>query len=429
MIQKIVLSIILTCVLAFAGGGRGYGFLMLDEPIGVRKISMGSVGTALGGDGFRYYNPVAPFFSAHPYTAVEFGRMPGGVNKGGFESALIFPTSFAAVGFYSSSVDFETRDEKGFGSAASSSTTIGSIGAGFIRDRLAVGVSAQMVQDRIWIVETYNAVTLSAGIGYTLFDGKLNLGAAGFHGFANSWQNSKSSSSSPVSVGWGDELVPRFARAGAAWMDTIKTFPFTAAADIVYRDDSETISVPVGAEVWVLPSIALRIGKRFGWESEIFSLGIGFNVDRISFDAAFVPSALVDDYDLKWSMGLSYNLGGRRRDRTPEPSKVSQEEFDRQDEVEDKHQQLQEELNLDERKIDIGDEVLDDDKIEVVVIDDEDSIETEEEQRQPLQEEIKAAEEESVAVDEVIVTGDEDSEGDEDEQSHPQEETGLDEQE
>jgi len=405
MKQKIILStILICCLLAFAGSERGYGFLMLEEPLNARNISMGSTGTALGGSGFRYYNPASPFFSAHPYTSIEFGQMPGGVNKGGFESALIFPQWFTALGFYSSGVDFETRDERGFGSTASSSTTTGSLGGGFIRERLAVGISVLMVQDRIWIYDTYNAFTLSGGLGYKLFDGKLNLGAAGFHGIAKS--NGFGDSASV----WHDGLVPRFARAGAAWMDTVKTFPFTITTDVVYRDENATVSVPVGAEVWILPSIALRIGKRIGWESEIFSIGLGLNIDKLSFDAAFVPSVLVDDYELKWSMGLRYDMGGRRKKDRAVPPVTPQEEFDRQDESGSKRDQLEDEQGgLDKQEPVAVDEVTIDDEI-----DEASDIE---------------GEQESVIADEVIGVDGEDSKDDENKQDKSHEEIGVDEQE
>ncbi|MDR0305619.1 MAG: hypothetical protein LBI42_02155 [Chitinispirillales bacterium] len=311
MNQKTTLLITLIFALAFSGSERGYGFLMLEEPLSAKSIAMGGAGTALAGAGFRYYNPVQPFFSSASYVSVEFGRMPGGVNKGGVESALIFPSWYSALGFHSSSLDFETRDERGFGSSASSNTTMGSLSGGLIRGRLAVGVSVNSVQDRIWVSSTYSAISMSAGLGYKLFDGKLNLGAAGFHGVAKSTGFGGNDST------WHNGKVPRFARAGGAWMDTVKSFPFTIAADMVYRDENGTISVPVGAEVRVLPSVALRIGKRFGWETEIMSLGIGFNIDKVAFDAAFVPSVLVDDYELKWNMGLTYNLGGKRKERAP----------------------------------------------------------------------------------------------------------------
>jgi hypothetical protein len=273
---------------------------------------MGSVGTALpGGAGIRYYNPVLPFFSNDPYVTVEFGQLPGDVSKGGIESAMIFGEFFTAVGFYSSSVEFETRDERGFGSTASSATTIGMLSAGYIRDNMSIGIGLTMIEDRIWVSSSYTAFALSGGLGYKMFDGKLSLGAAGFHGLA--WSRGFGDSVSTWYGGWRDGRVPRFARGGAAWADTLGSFPYTVAADLAYRDEDRSFTVPMGVEVSVLPMIDVRIGKRIGWETEILSLGVGFSFDKLAFDAAFVPSVLVDDYEIKWSMAFTYRLGGKQR--------------------------------------------------------------------------------------------------------------------
>jgi len=306
----IFLSILLTTVIAPAYSrdhNRGYGFLMMEEPVNPRNAAMGSVGTALGGAGFRYYNPVLPFFAKSPYVTAEFGQMPGGVNKGGFETATVFSEWFTAVSFHSSSVDFETRDERGFGAAASSSTTFGALATGYIRDNVAVGISANLAEDRIWVKSSYTALSLSAGIGYKLLDGRLNVGAAGFNGIA--W--SRGFGEDPST--WGNGQVPRFARSGAAWTDTLLSFPYTIAADVVYRDEDGTFTAPVGIDVQVLPALSVRMGKRLGWDNEILSLGVGLNIDRISFDAAFIPTVFVSDYEMKWSMAFTYNLGPRRK--------------------------------------------------------------------------------------------------------------------
>jgi hypothetical protein len=183
---------------------------------------------------------------------------------------------------------------------------MGALGVGYIRDNVSAGVSFNMVEDRIWVEAHYAAFALSGGLGYKLLDNKLNLGAAGFYGIG--W--SKGYGDSASAAVWQEGRIPRFARAGAAWNDTLKSLPYTAAADVVYRDEDGTFTVPVGISVRVLPVLDLRAGKRIGWESEILSLGIGLNVDRISFDAAFVPSVLVSDYEIKWSMAFTYNLGG-----------------------------------------------------------------------------------------------------------------------
>jgi len=321
-IAAIFLSMILTALTAVGvraenGDGavdgsprnRGYGFLMLEEPVNPRNAAMGSVGTALGGYGFRYYNPALPFFSPDmsSYASAEFGRMPGEVNKGGFETATFFSSWFGAISFFSSAVDFRTSDERGLSAPASSGTTVGALSAGYIRDDLAAGVSFSMADDRIWADDAYGAAALSFGLGYKMFDGKLGLGAA--------WMNAAAWSHGFAGDGpqWRGGRVPVFARVGAAWADTQWTFPYTVAADVAYRDEDGTISVPIGLEVKVLPYISLRIGKRIGWENEVASLGIGFNMDRLSFDAAFIPTVFVDDYEMKWSMGFTYNIGKRKK--------------------------------------------------------------------------------------------------------------------
>jgi hypothetical protein len=288
---------------------RGNGFLMLEEPISPRNVAMGSVGTALGGYGFRYYNPAQPFFSPvmASYASAEFGQMPGGVNKGGIETAALFPEWFSAMSFFSSGVDWTTSDEHGLGTAASSGMTVGALSVGYIRDNVAAGIGLSMAEDHIWAGSDYGAFALSLGLGYKLFDDKLSLGAAWMNGLA--WSRGFAGDKSH----WKDGRVPVFARAGAAWTDTLWSLPYTVAADLAYRDEDRTFTAPVGLEVKVLPSISLRIGKRIGWESEIMSIGIGFNIDRISFDAAFVPTVFVDDYEMKWSMGFTYNMGWRKK--------------------------------------------------------------------------------------------------------------------
>ncbi len=300
---------------------RGYGFLMLEEPINPRNIAMGSVGTALGGHGFRFYNPMAPFFSltGSSYASAEFGRMPGGVNMGGFETAALFSDWFSAVSFFSSAVDYQTSDERGPGAAASSGMTVGALSVGYINDSFAAGIGVGMTEDRIWVSSNYTAIALSAGFGYKFLDGKLNLGAAWMN--AAAWSRGFAGDESR----WRGGRVPMFARAGAAWSDTRFSLPYTAAADIAYRDEDGTFSVPVGLEVKVLPYISLRIGKRIGWENEVVSLGIGFNIDKLSFDAAFTPTVFVDDYEMKWSMGFSYSMGGRKKAAVKEESVPAEE--------------------------------------------------------------------------------------------------------
>jgi hypothetical protein len=293
---------------------RGYGFLMLEEPVNPRNVAMGSAGAALGGAGFRYYNPVLPFFSASSYVTGEIGQLPDGVSKGGFEIAVVSPEWFSGMSFQTNSVDYQTSDEHGPGTTALSGTTFGALTSGhIIRDNFALGIGINIAEDRIWVASRYMAVALSVGAGYKLIDGRLNLGAAWLNGLA--W--SRGYGDNPFE--WHSGQVPMFVRGGAVWADRIKSLPYTIAADVVYSDEDGTFTAPVGVEVKVLPYVNLRAGKRIGWENEIMSFGIGFNMDKISFDAAFVPTVFVSDYGIKWSMGFGYALGKKGKIKALEP--------------------------------------------------------------------------------------------------------------
>lgn len=307
--RKIWFVFLVSCTVLLARENRGYGFLMLEEPVSPRISAMGTAGTALGGSGFLFYNPAQVFFSQIPFVSIEFGQMPGGVQRGGIESSILLADYFLGLGIYSSAVDFETRDEHGFGSSVANNTTAGSFNAGFMREGYALAVSFNAVQDRIGHFSTVHALSMSGGLGVKVIPGKLDLGVSGFHGVGMSkgFLNSDST--------WQKGQIPRWARIGAAWKDTLNTLPYTVALDAVYRDEDGTMTFPLGVEVNVLPSVAVRMGKRLGMETEVISLGLGLNIDNISFDAAFVPVVLVDDYDMKWNMAFTYSLGGNRLEK------------------------------------------------------------------------------------------------------------------
>ncbi|MFP4013227.1 MAG: hypothetical protein ACLFVQ_04015 [Chitinispirillaceae bacterium] len=316
MFGKTGLVLLVSCVVLFARENRGYGFLMLEEPVSPRISAMGTAGTALGGSGFQFYNPARMFFSQIPFVSIEFGQMPGGVQRGGIESSILISEYFLGMGIYSSAVDFQTRDEHGFGSSMANNTTSGSFNAGFMRDRYSLAVSFNAVQDRIGHYSTVHAFSMSGGLGFRAIPGKLDFGMSGFHGIGMSrgFLNSDST--------WQKGRIPRWARAGAAWKDTVNSLPYTVALDAVYRDEDGSVTFPLGVEVNVLPSVAVRMGKRLGMETEVISLGVGLNIDNISFDAAFIPVVLVDDYDMKWNMAFTYSLGGGRSTK-PQPKEAS----------------------------------------------------------------------------------------------------------
>jgi len=179
------------------------------------------------------------------------------------------------------------------------------IGAGVIRYRFALGIGANGIQERIGTF-TASALSVSAGIGYKVIPGKLNIGAAGFNqGYSTGFMDS--------SAVWRNYGLPRVGRFGAGWSDTLKgVLPYTAAVDVVYRDEDKRIMVPLGVEVWPIQYLALRAGACINQGTELFNAGIGLRWSNFNFDAAFVTSRLVTDYEVKPLFGLTYYLGGQK---------------------------------------------------------------------------------------------------------------------
>ncbi len=282
---------------------RASGFLFVEEPVNPRLIAMGSAGTALGGTGFSYYNPAQPFFTERPYVFAEFGRISGDVNRGSVETAVVHPGWFGGISFITQSVDFTVATEQGTGPSAANQGTVASLTAGLVRDEFAAAVTLNGLQDRFGYSTTYYGLSVSGGMGYRLIPGRLNVGVAAFN-----LGRSKGFLDDPE---WRKHGIPRTLRLGASYNDTLNEMCYAAAIDLVYRDETGEVLVPFGVEVYPLSMLALRLGKRFGHETEVFSIGMGVNLDNLSVDVSFVPVKMVKDYSIKWSAGLSYFLGAR----------------------------------------------------------------------------------------------------------------------
>jgi len=111
----------------------------------------------------------------------------------------------------------------------------------------------------------------------------------------------------------GATSMPRYARGGVAWNDTIRRagIPFTVAADAVYSSDYDRVMVPVGVEAWLLPSIAVRAGVNINHPSERFHAGVGVRWSSILFDFDYGLTQLSGSgsaVEQKWLLGLSYGL-------------------------------------------------------------------------------------------------------------------------
>jgi hypothetical protein len=115
-------------------------------------------------------------------------------------------------------------------------------------------------------------------------------------------------------------------RLGAAFSDTLMRLPVTAALDVVYRDVGDKVqkvkniaprlTVPLGVEVWPTEYVALRLGKRINFETELINFGLGFRFRPLSFDMSFVIAKLYQDVEVKPAFGLTYTPSPKNKAKT-----------------------------------------------------------------------------------------------------------------
>jgi hypothetical protein len=291
------------------------GFQFLDNPPAPRQVALGYAGTALGGYGFASFNPASPMLADRPYLMVCASPRPFDYTIASAEGAWTFTNFFvgAAVAnhFINGIIPSDFVNGPQYNTPGSYDGTAVSLCVGYKKENLGLGLTVNGLQERI-VTDAAYGISLSAGIAYWLIPQKLSMGAAVFHmgtttGFLDETKN------------WGQGApLPRSGRAGAAYTDTLFRIPYTVTADVVYRDVgnkitsgsqlANRINVPVGIEAWPIKYVALRIGKRFNYETEVVTFGAALRYAMLSLDMAFVVSSLVSDVDFNPSFSLTYAL-------------------------------------------------------------------------------------------------------------------------
>jgi hypothetical protein len=318
MFLKVILTIALISSALFA---EYYGLFQIGEvPTTPRVSAMGGAGTALAGGGFGLYNPASPAFADAPFLSCEFGREPGELSKARIESSWMFPRWFAGGSLQVRSADFfttsEQTDETTMYRAPSSNQAMqATITGGYIIGRLAASSSINFFQERIGD-QSWHAFTWCPGVLFELVPNSITIGASLSH-YLRVDTTGRPWYTTPVAWYRSARGFPRYARAGVAWRDTVRrwTMPFTAACDFVYSDVYQRLMTPLGAEVWVLPSLAARAGVCINHPADIVHFGVGIQLQNMRFDFDYGISHAVSDVEAKWLFGLTYSLkkkkGGR----------------------------------------------------------------------------------------------------------------------
>jgi hypothetical protein len=291
------------------------GFQFLDYPPSVRQIGLGFAGTALGGSGFAGYNPASPMLTDRPYLNIGYAPLPAEYTIASCEGAWTFSNMFVGANFTNhfigGIIPADFNDGPNYNVPGSYDGSAFSVCFGFKREDLGLGLAVTGLQERIVSYTSYG-ICVSAGLAYWLVPQKLTLGAAVLN-----VGTTTGGLDDTRFFGEGAPL-PRSGRAGAAYSDTLFRIAYTVTGDVVYRDVGNKVTsasqifnrmtVPVGIEAWPTQYVALRVGKRFNYETELFSFGGGLRFAMLSFDLAFTLTSLVSDLEVDPYLSLTYTL-------------------------------------------------------------------------------------------------------------------------
>jgi hypothetical protein len=306
-------------------------FQFLDEPVIPRLVGMGNAGTAFDNGGFSFVNPAQPYLKRDQDISIGFAPLPGDLSVPFFEVSLGYPDFF--VGVHGSNYEISNiipANEQGTSPANpfSYGFTLLSMDAGYKFGRGAIGLTINGMQERIETSSRFG-YSISAGGIYRIIPGKLTAGLA----LLNEGKTTAFTYSSDVTGNLDEqgeqENLPRSGRLGLAYTDTLKSFPFNLACDVVYRDVGDKvqaasdivprITVPLGIEVWPTNYVAIRVGKRINYETEIINFGAGLRFQPLTFDMAFVITQLLGDIEVKPMISLTYAIIAVPVKETPAP--------------------------------------------------------------------------------------------------------------
>jgi hypothetical protein len=290
------------------------GFQYLDVPPAPRQIALGWAGTALGENGFAFYNPASPAIDKTTSLSLGFAPMPYDYSIAHAQGSCMISSFFVGANITNHVVSgiYPTNynHDPDYNTPFSYNGSMVSVNAGYMRDRLSIGLTINGLQEQIGASSAYG-ISASAGLTYTA-SGNVTIGVAGLH-----LGTSTGFTDDTKSLGKGYAL-PRSGRAGVAYTDTLYRVPFTLTGDIVYRDVGvkgtpiaqrvSRLTVPLGIEVWPTSYVAVRLGKRLNYDSELFTFGAGLRWSMLTFDMAFVLARLVTDIQVQPFFGLTYAL-------------------------------------------------------------------------------------------------------------------------
>lgn len=175
-----------------------------------------------------------------------------------------------------------------------------SLDFGYAAPQWGAGLSINGGMDRVVDTKSF-ALSVSAGAVCTPVPKHLSLGLAVFNIGATTpyLDTMETLSKGPA--------LPLSVRLGTSWKDSLREISYTAALDVVYRDIDERVLVPVGLEIYPIDFLALRIGKEFNHDTEIFNCGLGIYINYLNLNVD-ISTVYAKFGEFKYLLSLTYRL-------------------------------------------------------------------------------------------------------------------------
>ena len=280
-----LLCLIAVCmpVAALAGGSPGdAGLLFLRLGLGTREAAMGGAGVAsTKGAAAAYWNPTRPAFDPEG-TEVIFQQQSW---LGVFDytaAALTHHGSFGVIGItfmglFSEEIPRYGLDSTGVpeGSFKPYDLAFGASYSRRLGEEFALGAQAKVVYEKIDIYsgsvilfDLFASWNLSKLPGLSLAVTATNLGGK-------------------MTINEEPFAAPRTVTVGGAWtLMSGELDRLTVAADVAFFNDGNE-KAHVGAEVKLVPELALRLGYRINYESQGLTAGAGFRYGLLGLGYAY----------------------------------------------------------------------------------------------------------------------------------------------
>ena len=292
---------------AFAASGGSSTTAFLKIGLAARPAAMGDASVAVGGD--------VQGLAANPGGMAALDRAQAGLSYASWlkgtslqQATLGLPVGPAAtlgvnVQMMSGGDLTKTVEDAGgnldpTASAAAGSFVTSSLAAGLligrrVSDEFSIGTQLKFIQDTI---DTSKASGFGADIGMLWKGNHFRFGA------------------SAVNLGpkLKDEALPSAVRVGAAIQPVGDA---TMALDVIFPGDSSRQKFGLGAEYWVMKSLALRGGYRFAGDaaSNTPTAGVGVNLAGATLDYALAMFG--NDLGQTHRVTLAYAFGQPRASR------------------------------------------------------------------------------------------------------------------